>query len=763
MNAQRSRAQQSRLAAHRRWLAAHRRFVIGGALALWAGAMVTFLVLVVAYDLDFFGPLGGPFVLGFGSFAITGAVIGWHRPGHVLALLFLVLGLAAPLANILIALALGPLAAEPLALRTLLVAPSVAATSMVFPLLPLAIVLFPDGRLPSPRWRWLPWLVGIASALGGTAAFAAGAWGGDVDQAALLGAPFGGNLLGAAATLSPLFFALLPALLVSSGVAAVLRFRRGDGVTRQQLKWLALAALVLVLIVVWLVVTLGAVATPPGTPAIVMSTGVAFVPISAAIAIVRHGLYDIDLVLSRTIVFVSLAAFITALYSVTVVGIGSLIGDPTNLALTIGTTALVALVFEPVRARVQHWANRAVYGRRATPYEVLTAIVDDLPIGASSDDQLQGLATLLADGTAASHATIWVEDGGTLHAAACSPVHDLSEHGRVAVDANGALQVPRSTHAEPVRLEGALLGALSFERGREDPVNPNERALLAEMAGQASLLLGNARLRERLRARVQELRSSRQRLVAAQDEARRRIERDLHDGAQQQLVALKVKLGLARTLSIREEAGEEVTHAVEGLSAAADVAVESLRTLARGIYPPLLEAEGLERALVTQAQRSPIEIEFRAEGLRRYHREVEATVYFCVLEAMRNVVTHAAATRLEVLLDDRDGRLRFQVVDDGRGFDPAEVVHGSGLKNMADRIDALAGSLAIEGGVDGGVRLTGSIPISDHARAERPDEDASPARHHSRHALTPANHHAADHLIRSSGSQSGLYGTRGGT
>jgi signal transduction histidine kinase len=725
MNAQRSRTQQSRLAAHRRWLAVHRRSVIGGALALWAGAMVTFLALVVTYDLDFFGPLGGPFVLGFGAFAITGAVIGWYQPGHLLALLFLVLGLAAPLANTLIALALGPLATYPLEVRALLVASGMAATSMVFPLMPLAIVLFPDGRLPSRRWRWLPWLVGLASVLGGTAAFATGAWGGDVDQVSLVGAPFGGVLLGIAAALSPLFFLLIPVLLVSSGAAAVLRFRRGDGVTRQQMKWLALAALVLVFIAAWLVVTLGAVATPPGTPAIVMSVGVAFVPVSAAIAIVRHGLYDIDLVLSRTIVFVTLAAFITVLYAVTVVGAGSLIGDRTNLALTIGTTALVAMLFEPVRARVQHWANRAVYGRRATPYEVLTAIVDDLPIAASSDDQLQGLATLLADGTAASHATIWVEHGGALHAAACSPAHDLDEHGLVAIDVGESLEVPGSTHAEPVRLEGALLGALSFERGREDPVNPNERSLLAEMAGQASLLLGNARLRERLRARVDELRSSRQRLVAAQDEARRRIERDLHDGAQQQLVALKVKLGLARTLSIREEAGEEVTHAVEGLSAAADVAVESLRTLARGIYPPLLEAEGLERALLTQAQRSPIEIEFRAVGLRRYDREVEATVYFCVLEAMRNAVTHAEATRLEVLLDDRDGRLRFQVVDDGRGFDPAEVVHGSGLTNMADRIDALGGSLAIDGGVGGGVRVTGSIPISDHARAERPDELAA--------------------------------------
>jgi hypothetical protein len=237
--------------------------VIGGALALWAAALVTFLVLVVAYDLDFFGPLGGPWLLASARSRSPGAVIGWHRPGHVIALLFLVLGIAAPLANTLIALALGPFASPSDGAADAARRASVAATSMVFPLVPLAIVLFPDGRLPSPRWRWLPWLVGLASVLGGTAAFAAGGWGGDVDQTAV-GAPFGGDLLGIAEVLSPLFFALIPVLLVSSGVAAVLRYRRRDAVTRQQLKWLALAALVLVLIVVWLVGHRGRGGDPAG-------------------------------------------------------------------------------------------------------------------------------------------------------------------------------------------------------------------------------------------------------------------------------------------------------------------------------------------------------------------------------------------------------------------------------------------------------------------------------------------------------------------
>ena len=709
---------------HRRWLATHRRLVVTGALSVWGAGTLAFLTIVLAYDLDFSGELGGPFLLGFGAFAITGALIAWHRPGHVMGLTFLVLGLTPPLANTLAALAMGPFAEHSLEVRTLCVALAVTPLTATFPLLPLSIVLFPTGRLPAPRWRWTLWLAAGSSVVGATAAFSAGGWGGDANQT-MLGPPFGGALLGVADVLSMLFFATIPILIISSAVAAVLRFLRGDAGTRAQLKWLALAAVVLVLIIGWLLLSAGRVAAPPGVPAVVMSLGVSLVPISAGIAILRHRLYDVDLVINRTIVFGTLAVFITALYAATVVGIGTLIGDASNLVLTVGATAVVAVAFEPVRARVQRWANRAVYGHRATPYEVLTSIVDELGTTSSSEDQLEGMASLLLDGTGATHATVWVQVGGALRAGACAPNHDPTEHGLVALDAVGRPDLPDATHAEPVWLDGELLGVLSFERGREDPVASHERALLAEMAGQASLLLGNARLRARLETRVEELRASRQRLVAAQDEARRKLERDLHDGAQQQLVALKVKLGLARTIAGKEGAGEQVTDLIEGLSDAADEAVESLRSLARGIYPPLLEAEGLERALRTQAQRAPIPVDLRASGLCRYERRVEATVYFCVLEAARNAITHADATCLKVRLDDRDGRLTFRVIDDGRGFDPAAVVHGLGLTNMGDRVDALGGSLAIEADVDGGVQVVGSIPVPRQRPAERPDELAT--------------------------------------
>lgn len=499
-------------------------------------------------------------------------------------------------------------------------------------------------------------------------------------------------------------------LLAASAVSAVLRSRRSQSVARQQMKWLALAALFLILIAGITTYARGALGTPPGTGAVLITVCVALVLAGAAIGILRHRRYDVDVVLNQTIVFGLLAVFITALYATIIVGVGSLIGDRSNLLLSVGTTALVAAAFEPTRARVQHWANLAVYGHRATPYETLAAIADEMGSNATGDP-LRAMAALLADSTGAAHATIWVHLDGELRAAACWPAHDPQEHPIGTVDDDPTAAVPEAAHSEPVRLDGDLLGVLSFDRVRDEPVVPHERRLVAEMAGQAALVLGNARLRTRLQARLEELRASRQRLVAAQDETRRKLERNLHDGAQQQLVALKIKLGLARTIAAKEAAGEAVTELLEDLSTTSDEAVDALRSLARGIYPPLLEAEGLERAITTQAQKSPVPVTVRAHGLRRYEREVEATVYFCVLEALNNAVKHAHATEFDVLVKDHDDHLSFRVTDDGKGFDPQTVMSGLGLTNMADRVDALGGSVTIDAVVGGGVRVLGAIPV----------------------------------------------------
>jgi signal transduction histidine kinase len=208
---------------------------------------------------------------------------------------------------------------------------------------------------------------------------------------------------------------------------------------------------------------------------------------------------------------------------------------------------------------------------------------------------------------------------------------------------------------------------------------------------------------------IEELRASRQRLVAAQDEERRRLERNIHDGAQQQLVALAVKIRLARAMAGRD--AEKAQDLLDELQGEAQEALENLRDLARGIYPPLLADKGLAAALDAQARKVPLPVRVDPNGVGRYPPEAEATAYFCVLEALQNVTKYAEASSAIVRLRKEDGHLVFSVTDDGRGFDPAATPPGSGLQNMADRVEALGGSLDVDSEPGRGTTVTGRIPV----------------------------------------------------
>jgi signal transduction histidine kinase len=209
--------------------------------------------------------------------------------------------------------------------------------------------------------------------------------------------------------------------------------------------------------------------------------------------------------------------------------------------------------------------------------------------------------------------------------------------------------------------------------------------------------------------RLEELRASRQRLVAAQDEERRRLERNLHDGAQQNLVALKVKLGLAETFTDKDPA--KARQLLGEIKSDADEALETLRDLARGIYPPLLADKGLAVALESQARKATVPVMLEAVGVSRYSQDIEAAVYFCCLEALQNVQKYARATQATIRLGESDGVLLFEVEDDGQGFDLAATPRGSGLTNMSDRLDALGGSVVVQSQPGSGTQLVGTMPI----------------------------------------------------
>jgi signal transduction histidine kinase len=571
------------------------------------------------------------------------------------------------------------------------------------------ILLFPDGRLLSRRWRPIAWCAGLGIA---GAQLAAVFSPDPLSEYPQLTSPFGvhSRLVDVAVNIS---FLLLMVGILGSIVSLIIRFRRAPGQERQQIKWLAFAGAVAAVVVPMMVAFLYEAMDETVATLIVMSS-VLGLPVAAGVAILRYRLYDIDVVINKSVVLVVLVGFITAVYAVIVVGLGSLlpVGDG-NLGLAIVATALVAVVFEPVRLRVQHWANRLVYGRRASPYETLAAMTEKIGDSVDPGDALGEAARLLAEGTGAAQAVVWVARDGVLTARATAG-DDSGDPEPVALVGGELPVLVGVALVEPVRHEGKLVGALSLAKRPGEGVNSTDRRLVTELAGQAALLLANTRLRSRLGERLVELRISRQRMITAQDRARHALERDLHDGAQQELVALKVKLGLARTIATREGV-PAVAQELDDTAQIADRAVDTLRDVARGIYPPLLESEGLAAALSAQARRAGLSVTVLDRAQIRYPRELEATAYFCALEALRNAVKHADATHAHVELNGTQSDLVVTVTDDGNGFDPDTITHGDGLTHMADRVDATGGTLSIDSTPNHGTTITLNLPV--HAAA----------------------------------------------
>ncbi len=564
------------------------------------------------------------------------------------------------------------------------------ATGGIVAQLTFGLLLFPDGKLPSERWRPVGWFsAGVIVLI-----IAASAWDFRPGSTELEG---GGPASEIAAVLM-----LVAALLAILSLAG--RLRRSTGVTRQQLKWVLWGASLLVL-------SLGVLQVFMTTAyeqlflAIFAVAGGLFVA-SYGIALGKYRLYDIDVVISRTVVFGALAVFITGVYVAAVVGVGSLLGsEESHPWLSIGATALVAFAFEPLRERLQRIANRLVYGKRATPYEVLSEF--SRKITASDEELLEQVARSLAEGTTASQAAVWVQQDGLVHRTAVWP---RGQTGAPVQTAANVTSIPEVDLTAPVSHDGEALGALTLTAARGQTLLPSDIRLVEQMASGMGLALRNIQLGEDLRSRIDALHQSRQRLVTVQDETRRHLERQLHDGVQQRLVGLKVRLALIRREAEASGVGQ-VADLLGGVAAETDQAIDSLRDFARGIYPPLLEAEGPAAALGSQVLKLPIEVTIHAAGVGRHPRPVEAAVYFCVLEALQNIVKHAEASSAHVAIHEKEGSLEFEVSDDGVGFDTAAVGSGSGLANLADRLDSLDGSLSIDSAPGRGTTIRGTIPV----------------------------------------------------
>ena len=628
---------------------------------------------------------------------VLGYLLASRRPANRIGWLALVASLALGLSGFSNAYGLHALVADPGSLPAGRAAAWLSNWIFVVQVAVVAflLLLFPTGRLRSRRWLPAAWFVAGVYTLTGLSQV--------VRATRVWSDPFSSFGHGENPSVLAAILILLPATLLVSVAALIVRFARSSGEERLQLKWFAAAALLVVATMAANIVTASTVAE------VLQNLALLGLDAAIAIAVLKYRLYEIDIVISKAVLYGTLAAFITAVYAGLVAGVGPLVGNRHSPLLSALAATVVAVAFQPVRQWAARLANRVVYGKRATPYQVLSDFARRIGGAYASEDVLPQMAQIVAAGTGAERVVVWLRVDDELHPEASS---DGGPHPALLPVAGQALpSLPYADVSVPVVHQGELLGAISIRMPRGEPLRPAGEQLVADVASQAGLALSNAGL-------VEDLRASRQRLVAAQDDERRRLERNLHDGAQQDLVALAIKLRLAGAAADEDPA--QTKEIIGELQADTAAALENLRDLARGIYPPLLADLGLVAALNAQARKSPVPVAVEADGVGRLPQEAEAAVYFCCLEALQNIAKYARATHASIRLQAQDGMLCFTVSDDGAGYDARRTVMGSGQRNMADRLAALDGRLEVRSAPGQGTVVTARLPLPEASRvAER--------------------------------------------
>jgi len=540
----------------------------------------------------------------------------------------------------------------------------------------LLVLFFPDGRLPGPRWRWV-----VAGLLAVPLAFGLlNARSSEPFPPPYEAAPHALGTWPAAAVpaLEILAFALLPTLLgllIAAGWSAVVRSRRADAVQREQLRWLALGGLLVpaTLLLCWTsYLLLG------GADLVLIGLALTYVglPAAVAIAILRHDLYDIDRLLSATATYALVTGLLLAVWTAVVAGAGLLLGGDST-AVAVAVTALAAVAVAPLRTRLQRRVDRRLYPAR---WAALAA-VDDLrarvDAGTARPEELRGvLATALRD----PDLRVGYRRPGSVGL----------------VDADGAAVEPGpDDSAVPVCWGGAEIGVLC---GSSSP------ALRAEAGAAAALLVEVVRLRSELGAALHEVESSRARLLQAGYAERRRLERDLHDGAQQRLVSLGMGLRLAQRHAGQVDVNEVFDQAVDELA----TAVAELRRIAHGLRPSSLD-DGLGPALRRLATTVPLPVQLDVcpEPLPD---EIATTAYYVASEAVSNAVKHADADTIAVRVARDAGRLQVSVRDDGRGGATART--GSGLAGLTDRVAAAGGALQVRSAPGRGTLVEAVLPCA---------------------------------------------------
>jgi signal transduction histidine kinase len=642
-----------------------------------------------------------------GGWALSAVLVAVRRPSWPLAL---AIGLVALFGGAALAATdRAAVSARAGDLRAFALAATLAA------LFHLAVGL-PDGRLTRQRLAFVAGGYLAAVGLGFTAA---------ADAPAVPATPFVvvGTVMG-----------------VVAGLVLLRSCRRASARHRARLQWAFWAALVTAATGLAAWTLSGLTGWPEHVPIVVVVASLS-APIALVASTVDRALVVVGRVLVATIIAAGMLVLVAGVYVLVVVGFRGLpTGDERAvLALSMVAAAIVGIVSLPVRRRLEAFANQRVYGEREAPEEALRTFANRMSRAVPMDELLLQLTETLRKTMALTSAEVWTGTDGAYELAVSVPDRtaarlslgpdERSVAARAQVSGNAWLSVwvpalldgrgDAIVRAAPVAHLGELLGFLVAERRADDTdFVEDEDRVLGDLARQLGLALHNVRLDTALQASLDELQvrntqlvASRARIVAAADESRRRIERNLHDGAQQHLVAMAVKLGLARQLLDADAA--TAASMLEELRDDAQVTLTELRELAHGIYPPLLRTRGLPEALQAAANRAVLPTSVIADELPRFDPDVEAAVYFCCLEAIQNAGKHAGPdAHLTVTIAHADGMLRFDVSDDGAGFDDAAVAAGHGFVNMEDRLGAFGGTLTVISRVGSGTTVEGRVPAS---------------------------------------------------
>ncbi len=647
-----------------------------------AVAAAVFLVLGPGRPLpeDLFGGVSGAVWLMLAlAYATVGALIVSRLPGHRVGWLFAVLGLLLALSGLSYSYASWGLYAQGGEAPGLAIA-AIGWGQAIVPLMGLSLLLFPDGRLPSRRWRPVAAMSGLA-----IVGFVVGA----VLRPGPFDAPFDpvSNPLGVPGTREVMGelsgASWLPTFLVLGlGVRALaLRLRGARGDERQQLKWVltvctVAGAATVVLMGSWMIYA----GDDQWRMAVWGAVFIAF-PLATGVAILRHRLYDIDVVINRALVYGGLTLLLGAIYAAVALLLGVALGSGSAPATGAATFA-VALAFRPLRARLQDEVDRRFNRARYDALHRVAAFLEQVRAGTAAPD---GVEHLLRDvlGDARLELRFLLPDGGGY----------VNVRGGPAVDTPGDAR-----ERAPIERAGTRLGIVLHDPGAQE-----RPELLRRVVEAAGLAIEIARLRAELRRQLDEVADSRARIVAAGDAERRRIERNLHDGAQQRLVSIGLALRHAQ-----HELGPEAAagQTLEGALAEIGDAIGELRELARGLRPAQLDA-GLAPALQELASRAavPVAVDATAE---RFPDGVEIAAYFVACEALTNATKHAHASRVSLSAQRRNGSLIISVADDGVGG--AAPGDGTGLSGLRDRVGAHGGTLRIESERGAGTHLIAELP-----------------------------------------------------